>query len=75
MPQASMLWSRQGWPLGSFFLDENFQRQIPFADIKENVLLVGSMVLIQHVKAQLIHIKILSLGIIMTNNRNMVNAI
>ncbi len=75
MPQASMLWSWQGWPLGSLFLDENFQCQIPFADIKENVLLVGPMVLIQHVKAQLIHIKILSLSIIMTNNCNMVNAI
>ena len=44
-------------------------------DIKENVLLVGPMVLIQLLKAQLFHIKLPGLGIIMANNRNMVNAI
>ena len=44
-------------------------------DIKENVLLVGPMVLIQLLKAQLVHIKLPGLGIIMTDDSYMVNGV
>lgn len=75
MPQASMLWSWQGWSLRSFFLDKNFQSQISLADIKENILLVRPMVLIQLLKAQLVHIKLPGLSIIMTDDSYMVNSV
>ena len=75
MPQASMLRMRQGWPLGSFFLDKNFQSQISLANIKENILLVRPMVLIQLLKAQFVHIKLPGLSIIMTNNSYVVNIV
>ena len=70
-----MLRMWQGWPLRSFFLDENFQSQISLADIKENILFVWSVVLIQHIKAQLVHIKLPGLDIIMTDDSYMVNGV